>query len=62
MRAQLGAVAIATATLALMAASPPTGADEPMTRAQADQIISELRQIRGLLERSAVGRPLASHQ
>jgi protein-disulfide isomerase len=57
MRAQLGAVAIATATLALMAASPPTGADEPMTRAQADQIISELRQIRGLLERSAVGSP-----
>jgi protein-disulfide isomerase len=58
MRAKLSAVVTAIASLALAAAlSPQTCAEEAMTRAQADQIISELRQMRVLLERSNAGSP-----
>jgi len=47
--------------VAIAATSPPTRAEEPMTRTQADTIIEELRQIRKLLEhclrRSPPGSP-----
>jgi len=53
---KLSAVVSAIATLALMPAlSVQTCAEEAMTRAQADQMINELRQMRLLLERLNVG-------
>jgi protein-disulfide isomerase len=58
MARKLSMTLTAIVTLALTAGlSPRTCAEEAMTRAQADEIISELRQMRVLLERLSSGLP-----
>jgi protein-disulfide isomerase len=60
--AALFAAALAASLPALLAAqtkAPATGADQTITRRQADEIIQELRDIKTLLQRMAVPQPAA---